>query len=647
MFQIRKVSKNFNGEFALREVSFEINGGLNFIIGASGSGKTTLLKILSGMDQQFQGDVFYKKKSVKYLTNKEKSNYYNNIFGFVWQDFNLIENLTVEENIKLPLYLKDGSSEEAVKRALNQLKLKELAKKKVKELSGGQKQRVAIARELVKNPEVIIADEPTAALDAKSATIIMDLLKQIAKTRTVIIVTHDTSFIDENSSVFELDKGELISEKKKSVNQRSLTTKFVKNRLGVGKSINIALSNIKSKMGGTLAVALSILISATLLITSLGGSISNSNEKIFDELFEKYGESILDISLVGSFMGASGTNGNEEDSSGKEVNQDIQGLYEKYSKDSRVEHILFSLGISDINVNVQGQEVNIQTTGTVPVLNKLLVGEVPKGEGNEVLIPKYLAEKLGGKPENLIGKELDFKGSLFNWEDGNPIPKEVNVKAKIVGVADNTAYFENLGQVDEFSVDDSFFFSKSALDEMRNQAGIKKAEEDFVIRMKTPEDVIAVKDELNSQGIVPLGHFELIEDIVRLNAQTGEQSGAVGGVIGIMSIFAVISIVTITSIIKKREYAIYKISGYSSLDIMSFTLGEYGIVAISTIIIYLLTSPLINKITKSLFSLDILNIKSLILGSILILFMSILSAGITGIIESSVKEANCLKSGDR
>ncbi|ELC8441395.1 ATP-binding cassette domain-containing protein [Clostridium perfringens] len=647
MFQVRNVSKNFNGEFALREVSFEINGGLNFIIGASGSGKTTLLKILSGMEQDFQGDVLYKKKSVKYLTNKEKSNYYNNIFGFVWQDFNLIENLTVEENIRLPLYLKDNSLEESVKRALKQLKLKELAKKKVKELSGGQKQRVAIARELVKNPEVIIADEPTAALDAKSAAIIMDLLKQIAKTRTVIIVTHDTSFIDENSSVFELDKGELISEKKKNVNQRSLTTKFVKSSLGIGKSINIALSNIKSKLGGTVAIGLSILISTTLLISSLGGSISNSNEKIFDELFKNYGESILDISLIGSFMSASGTDGSEETSPGNEVNQNIQGLYEKYSKDDRVKHILFSTPISDTSVKVDGKEVKIETTNNTPVLNELLAGDVPKGEKNEVVIPKYLAEKLGEKPEDLIGKELDFKGSLFNWENGNPIHKEVNIKAKIVGVADNTIYVENFGQVQEFSIDDSFFFSKSALDEMRNQAGIKKAEENFVMRMKTPEDVIAVKDELNSQGIVPLGRFELIEDIVRLNAQTGEQSGVVSVVIGIISVFAVLSIVLITAIIKKREYAIYKISGYSSLDIMSFTSGEYGIVAIGTIIIFLLTSPLINKITESLFSLDILNIKSLILGSGLILFMSILSAGVTGIIESSVKEGKCLKSGER
>ncbi|WP_332480340.1 ATP-binding cassette domain-containing protein, partial [Cetobacterium sp.] len=164
------------------------------------------------MDQEFSGEAYYNGKSLKELGSKDKGSYYANEFGFVWQDFNLIEDLSVFENIKLPLYLNEKPSNKLVINTMKELKIYDLANQKVRNLSGGQKQRVAIARELVKNPEVIIADEPTAALDSKSAVIIMNILKEISKTKTVIVVTHDTSFVDNRSSVFKLDKGELISE---------------------------------------------------------------------------------------------------------------------------------------------------------------------------------------------------------------------------------------------------------------------------------------------------------------------------------------------------------------------------------------------------------------------------------------------------
>ncbi|WP_313894644.1 ABC transporter ATP-binding protein [Psychrobacillus sp.] len=211
MFEIKNVCKKYNGEFALNNISVAIGKGLNFIVGASGSGKTALLKIISGMEQHFDGDVSYSGKDIKALTNAEKSYFYNNVFGFVWQDFNLLEELTVLENVLLPQYLKDGPKNKHAEKTLKELRIYDIAGQKVKSLSGGQKQRVAIARELMKNPQVIIADEPTSALDEKSSKITMDILREISKKRTVIIVTHDTSLIRDKDNVFELDKGELIS----------------------------------------------------------------------------------------------------------------------------------------------------------------------------------------------------------------------------------------------------------------------------------------------------------------------------------------------------------------------------------------------------------------------------------------------------
>ena len=204
MFEIKNVSKQYNGEFALNDISFTMGKGLNFIVGASGSGKTTLLKIISGMEQDFDGEVYYCGKSIKELTSNEKSYFYNNIFGFVWQDFNLLEDLSVLENVLLPQYLKNEQNQKDADKVLKELEIVDLAHQKVKNLSGGQKQRVAIARELMKNPQVIIADEPTSALDEKTSKTTMDILKAISKKRTVIIVTHDTNLIDSKSNIIRL-----------------------------------------------------------------------------------------------------------------------------------------------------------------------------------------------------------------------------------------------------------------------------------------------------------------------------------------------------------------------------------------------------------------------------------------------------------
>jgi len=140
---------------------------------------------------------------------------------------------------------------------------------------------------------------------------------------------------------------------------------------------------------------------------------------------------------------------------------------------------------------------------------------MPMGEDNEIAVPESFIEKLGIKAEEALGKTIDFKGRVYNWDSGEPVSMPVSTTVNIVGVVDTTVKYEYGGQLMEYSVDDSFFFSRSALNEMRTQADIKNSEGNFTIRTKTPADLIAIKDELNAEGIVPLGRFELVEDMVR------------------------------------------------------------------------------------------------------------------------------------
>lgn len=647
MFEIKKVSKQFGDEFALRDISMTIGKGLNFIIGSSGSGKTTLLKIISGMDQEFDGDVFYCGQSVKTLSEEDKSYFYNNIFGFVWQDFNLLDDLTVLENVMLPQYLKQGQDKKAAMKVLCELKISELADQKAGKLSGGQKQRVAIARELIKNPEVIIADEPTSALDEKSSKTTMDILRDISKSRTVIVVTHDTSLIDAKAKIYELDKGELIAAGDAALSSKSKVKTKQAHKLSFPNAWRIAVGNERSKLGRFATTALSLLVAATLLLVTVSGAITDSSQSAFDDLFATYGQSILDISVVGSFTSAGDTDSKQKDEPNANVSQDIDGLYDKYLNDDRVSHIVFTQAFNDIKVTVDGQAYKIEASSTIPSVNELTAGRMPTGGGNEVVVPKSFVKRLGVTDEEALGKTITFEGTVYNGDNGESIPMPVNTIVRIVGVVDSTIKDEAGGEMMEYSVDDSFFFSKAALSEMRAQANIKNSVANFTLRGKTPADLIAIKDELNANGIVPLGRFELVEDMVRLSNQTSQLSGSAIMVMGMLAVVVIFAVSVMTAFSRKREYAIYKVSGYSSRHLTILTVTEFFIASAFSAALFLCVSPLINLATTAFWQVNILGAKLLGTGVLLVIVMGAIFCMVTMLVCGTTKASVSLKTGDR
>lgn len=647
MFEIKKVSKQYNGEFAIDNISLTMGKGMNFIVGASGSGKTTLLKIISGMDQDFDGEVTYCGKNIKELITSEKSYFYNNIFGFVWQDFNLLEDLSVLENVLLPQYLKNKQNQKNANNILKELKIFDLAQRKVNSLSGGQKQRVAIARELMKNPKVIIADEPTSALDEKNSETTMDILKSISKNRTVIVVTHDVNLIDSDSNIIDLDEGKFVASPQKNVTKIEKLTYGESHRLSIKNAFSMTKSNVKSKFGRFLVSVLSLMIAGVLLLTTVSGTIASSGQGDIEKLLSTYGDALKDISIVSSFTSAVGTDDNQEEKPNADVSQDIGGLYDQYVGDERVDFTAFLQAFDNIKVTVDGKEYPIEGTGTVPSINKLIAGKMPTGKDNEVVVPDNFVKSMGISNEQAIGKEIDFSSAIYNWDTGDPVIKNASINAKIVGVADNTTYMELEGNVEEFTIGDSFFFSKTGLDDLRGQAGIENEAMDFLIRAKTPTDMIAIKDELNEKGIAPLGQFELVEDIVRLNDQTTEQSGSASMFIGILAVVMVMAISLITGFMRKREFAIYKVSGFNNVHFSLLNLTEKITEIMTAILLMLVTSPLINIATKGLFSATILNSKMLISGVQFIALVGVAAYLTTAIAFIMTKTSTALKTGDR
>lgn len=204
-----------NQERALNDVTLEIAPGkITAIYGPSGCGKTSLLSIISGLDSQYQGNLYFKNQNMRDFSERDLTYFRKAHIGFVFQNFNLIPHQSVLENVKMPLYVKnmtDKEMAEIAERELTRLGIGDFIKKNVKQLSGGQKQRVAIARALVNNPEMIVADEPTGSLDSQSQENVLEILKELAEAgKTVIIVTHNPEVADYADVVIEMKDGEVV-----------------------------------------------------------------------------------------------------------------------------------------------------------------------------------------------------------------------------------------------------------------------------------------------------------------------------------------------------------------------------------------------------------------------------------------------------
>lgn len=647
MFKLKNVSKRFSDEYALHDISMDVNRGLNFIIGASGSGKTTLLKIISGMEPAFDGDVFFCGQNIKELSEKDRSYFYNNVFGFVWQDFNLLDDRTVLENVLLPQYLKKSVDEKTAMKVLRELKISELKDQRVAKLSGGQKQRVAIARELMKNPQVILADEPTSALDEKSAKNTIEILRELSKKRTVIIVTHDTSLIDSHAKVYELDKGELIARPDLPGEKESRLPQKRTHTLSFGNAFSLGKTALLRNLGRSATSGISLLVAATLLLVTASGAIGGSSQGAFDELFATYGDSLLDITVADSFVSAGGTNGESQDGPNADVDQDIDGLFERYREDERVSHVLFGQPFGNIKVKVDGKEYTVENSNNVPVMNRLVTGSLPMGDEKEVAVPESFVKALGVTNEQAIGKKIDFSGTVFNWESGQPIETPMGTTVKIVGVIDTTMVTEYGGQTYEFSIDDSFFFSPAALSAMREGAGMKAEPGIFYIRTKTPADLISIKDELNASGIVPLGRFELVEDMVRLNAQTTQQSGSAMFVIGLLSLVLTFAVAALNAALRRREFAVYQVSGFGRTQLATALAGEFILLICGAGVLFLTLSPILNIAICALWSVNILNAKLLSAGVLLTACMGTLSYAVTTAVAFTTKAVSVLKTGDK
>lgn len=336
MLQIKNIHKQYKTggliQKALDEVSLNLRDNeFVAILGPSGSGKTTLLNIIGGLDRYDKGDLIINQISTKNYKDRDWDSYRNHTVGFVFQSYNLIPHQTILANVELALTISEVSRskrKQMAMKALKEVNLLEHAHKKPNQLSGGQMQRVAIARALVNNPDIVLADEPTGALDTKTSVQVMDLLKEVAKDRLVVMVTHNPELAEEYATrIVDLKDGKIRSdtnpylvenqeeEKPKHKNMGKTSMSFL-------TSLVLSFNNLKTKKGRTFLTSFagSIGIIGIALILSLSNGVNSYIKSVEEDTLSEYPIQIQSTGFdISSLMGGSNDDTNKEKENSKEV----------------------------------------------------------------------------------------------------------------------------------------------------------------------------------------------------------------------------------------------------------------------------------------------------------------------------------------
>ncbi len=310
------------------------------ILGPSGSGKTTLLNVIGGLDRYDSGDLVIDGVSTKEYKDRDWDSYRNHTVGFVFQNYNLISHQSVLSNVELALTISDapaGERKARAKEALEKVGLGDQVHKKPSQLSGGQMQRVAIARALVNNPDIILADEPTGALDSKTSVQIMDLLKEVAEDRLVIMVTHNPELAEEYATrIINLKDGQIISDSKpvEQDEQETIHKKPPRTNLGFLTALSLSVNNLLTKKGRTFLTSFagSVGIIGIALILALSNGVNEYIRGIESQMLGSYPvqltqstidlDSIMSASESGGMFGGSSSSSDSEDQSGEDSKEE-------------------------------------------------------------------------------------------------------------------------------------------------------------------------------------------------------------------------------------------------------------------------------------------------------------------------------------
>lgn len=432
---------------ALRGVNAKFAAGeMVAIVGESGSGKSTLMNTIGGLDSDFEGAILYEGKNLRDFSQKEMVNYHKKSIGFIFQNFNLIPHLDLIDNVSIAMTLSNADEKTRRGRAeelLTQVGLKDHMHKKPDQLSGGQKQRVAIARALANDPEVIIADEPTGALDADTTDVILNMIRDIAASgKLVLMVTHSDKVASHCSRVLRIDQGQIVSDQEQKTLDHHLEqrTEVKIQQMSLFKAISLAFKNMKAKFGRNALVStgMGIGIMSVILMLSLGkgvtsyfsGQMNTYSNPLVAEIqktsSQKMRQQGMQAQQTGDKAALAKQQNNMASLSGTSISkQDLKKL-EKIAHVKKLQkgYSAISLGTNRLKYGKKtASMIYLKTVNDGIAKSEVKRGHLPKAGKDEVMIDSGSADNLGKK---ILGKKV--KASL---QIGT---KTITKTVKVVGI---------------------------------------------------------------------------------------------------------------------------------------------------------------------------------------------------------------------
>lgn len=437
---------------ALRGVNAKFAAGeMVAIVGESGSGKSTLMNTIGGLDSDFEGAILYEGKNLRDFSQKEMVNYHKKSIGFIFQNFNLIPHLDLIDNVSIAMTLSNADEKTRRGRAeelLTQVGLKDHMHKKPDQLSGGQKQRVAIARALANDPDVIIADEPTGALDADTTDVILNMIRDIAASgKLVLMVTHSDKVASHCSRVLRIDQGQIVSDQEKKPLDHHLEqrTEVKIQQMSLFKAISLAFKNMKAKFGRNALVStgMGIGIMSVILMLSLGrgvtsyvnGQMNTYSNPLVAEIQKTSSQKMRQQGMKAQQTGDKAALAKQQQNNMASLSgtrstsafskQDLKKLKKiAHVKKLQKGYSAISLGTNQLKYGKKtASMIYLKTVNDGIAKSEVKKGRLPKAGKDEVMIDSGSADNLGKK---ILGKKV--KASL---QIGT---KTITKTVKVVGI---------------------------------------------------------------------------------------------------------------------------------------------------------------------------------------------------------------------
>lgn len=582
-----KISKS-NKQIILNDINLELSSGeFVCIYGESGSGKSTLMNIIGGLDNNYDGKVKIDDVSIKEL---DLDNYRRDKIGFVFQNFNLIPYLTVFENVMLMLdmvKLKEKEKIKKTKEALRKVGLIKHSHKKPNELSGGMKQRVALARAIINEPDIILADEPTGALDKKNANKVLNILKNLSlEGKLVIVVTHSNNVKKFANKIITLDGGKIIKfdnisdnklDKKSSESLRRDLNSSICIKLGINNIFKNLKRNILIIIASSIGV-IGILIS--LYVGSgvkkyINDEIKNNIDPLSFNITEKGKNELYDIKYY----------------SESEIS--------KIKKIKHVKNIVKNVSYSSAYIIYKNKKYDLVSLSSYTNMNEKNIKKGNILKDNDIVFSEYLEN-------NIDGNVIDNYVSLYLLDTSNLEPKMISDDLKVSGIYKN-------GKIDLLNNSNYAYVKYETLEKIYNDYDMKLKPTELKIEIDNKNNIEYVKKEIKKLGYELSNMQDYTNTIFNYLDIATFIISSFSFISLIVSIIMIITIFNINVLERTKEIGIFRAIGFRKKDIKRIFKTEAMLIGVLTGItssyFSIIISKLIKKVTISKFNVNLVNVE--------------------------------------